>query len=65
MAIRAEVELARVDVNDSYGVTVWQARKSLDYSTEDARALAAEILRAADEGDRLERKDFGRAAGLR
>lgn len=57
MAIVAEVELARADVNDEYGVTVWQARKLLNYSTEDARDLAAEILRAADEGERLERED--------
>lgn len=57
MAITAEREVARADMNDSYGVAVWQERKLVDYSTEEARALAAEIVRAADEADRVERED--------
>jgi hypothetical protein len=63
MAITAEREVARADMNDSYGVALWQERKLVDYSIEDARALAAELLHAADEAERVEREDRTAAFG--
>jgi hypothetical protein len=57
MAIKAEREIARADMNDSYGVSVWQEGEIVDLSTEQAREYAAEILHAADEADRVEQED--------
>jgi len=63
MAITAEREVARADMNDSYGVSLWQVEELVDYTTEDARKLAAEIIAAADEADRVEAEDRTRAFG--
>ncbi len=57
MAIRAEVDMARVEVNDEYGVTLWQRRKTSYYTTEEARQLGEELLAAAAEADRIEAED--------
>jgi putative aminopeptidase FrvX len=57
MGITIEREVACADMNDSYGVTVWQERRSMDYSTAAARELAKEILAAADEADAESQKD--------
>lgn len=69
MAIRAEVEVARADMNDEYGVSVWQRRKLVDYTVEDARAFADEILHAADEAERVALEDrdasYGYVVGYR
>lgn len=42
------VELAEVDVNDDYRVELTQLRKVMDYSPQQARDLAGELLAAAD-----------------
>jgi hypothetical protein len=63
MAIRAEVEVARADVNDEYGVSLWQRKKLQDYQPEEARLLASELVRAADQADELERVDRAAAFG--
>lgn len=59
MPIKAEVEIARAEVNDDYGVTLWQRGSAMEYSTSDARALAAEMVAAADESDRVAAEDAG------
>lgn len=57
MPIMVEREVARADMNDSYGVTVWQDEPMLDLTTDQAREYAAEIVKAADEADRVEQED--------
>jgi hypothetical protein len=57
MPITTERTVALAMPDDAYGVEVWQERKTVNYSTDDARALAAEILAAAEEADRIERED--------
>jgi len=64
MAIKAEREVARADMNDAYGVTVWQEAAEMEYTPADARKLAAEIIRAADEADRVVAEDRQRAASI-
>lgn len=50
MAIQESVvvELATVEVNDDYRVEVRQIRKLVDYSAEQAEALAEELIVAAE-----------------
>ncbi len=57
MAVRDEVVLARADVNDAYGVTVWQRKKIADYTVEQAERLGSEILQAAAEARRVAAED--------
>jgi len=57
MAITAEREVARADMNDAFGVTVWQEATEMEYTPEDARKLAAEIVSAADEAERVAAED--------
>jgi membrane-bound ClpP family serine protease len=57
MAISQVREIARADMNDEYGVSVWQEKKLVNYSVGEARALAVEIGRAADEAERVARED--------
>lgn len=47
------VELAVVDVNDDYRVDLTQLHREMDYSPDQARALAAELSVAADRADWL------------
>jgi len=63
MAIVQETEVASAEANDSYGVTVWQHRKSVELSTAAAREYAQEILEAAAEADRLSQEDVAAAFG--
>jgi len=53
MALKAVREIARADMNDDLGVTVWQHRKQVAYTADEARELAREIAGAADEADRI------------
>lgn len=46
-------EVARVEVGDDYRVHVWQARKASSYTVTQAMTLARELVRAAEEADRL------------
>lgn len=46
-------EVARVEVGDDYRVHLWQARKASSYTVAQAVTLGAELLRAAEEADRL------------
>lgn len=46
-------EVARVEVGDDYRVHLWQARKASSYTTTQAMTLARELVRAAEEADRL------------
>jgi hypothetical protein len=57
MPITTERTVAQAMVNDAYGVELWQEHKAVDYTTDEARQLAAEILAAADEADTIERVD--------
>lgn len=43
--------MATVDVSDEYGVTVHQTRKRVEYTVDEARALAQSILQAAQDAD--------------
>jgi hypothetical protein len=49
MPIITEQVTASAELNDQYGVTVWQAKKTMPYTLDEARQLAAEILAACDE----------------
>lgn len=67
MAIKAVLEVARADLNDAYGVTLWVREELTDLSPDDADALARELLTAAAEARRAKTEDerpgaFGRAA---
>lgn len=55
------VELATVEVNDDYRVSLQQLRKELDYSPEQARALAVELHAAAERADWLFQRDHENA----
>ena len=57
MSITVMREVARADMNDNYGVTIWQDEEQVDLTTDQAREYAAEIARAADEADRIEQQD--------
>lgn len=57
MAITAVVEIARVEVSDEYGVTLWQKGTAFEYSVADARALAQELWSAASEAERALEED--------
>jgi len=46
-------EVARVEVGDDYRVHLWQARKASSYTVAQAVTLGAELLRAAEDADRL------------
>jgi hypothetical protein len=50
MAIVQETEVARAEVTQ-HGVRVWQHHRTVDYTPETARELAAEILEAASEAE--------------
>jgi len=63
MAIIKEHEVARADINDSYGVALWTIDPLTDLTTDEARELATELTRAADEADRIERQDRDAAFG--
>ena len=57
MGIKQERVIARADMNDEFGVSVWQEKKLKEYSIEEAYALADEISRAADEATRVRLED--------
>lgn len=63
MGIVISREVARADMNDEFGVTVWQERKLLDLTVEQARDYASEIWKAALEADRIRMDDVHRSAG--
>lgn len=48
---QVDVELAVVEVNDDYRVELWQFRRSVDYSPDQARDLALELRVAADQAE--------------
>ena len=55
MSIREQiiVEIATVEVNDEYRVELTQVLDRVDYSPEQARDLASELINAADEAERM------------
>lgn len=57
MGIELTREVARADMNDNYGVTVWQERKLMNYTPAEARALSTEIVNAAAEAERVAAMD--------
>jgi hypothetical protein len=57
MSITRETLIVRADMNDEFGVTVEQAQRQVDYTLPEARELAAEILRAVVEAERVTRED--------
>jgi len=57
MAITQEREIVRADMNDSYGVSLWVVDPIVDLTTDQARELAQQIVKAADEADRVEQED--------
>ena len=63
MAITQTREVARADMNDAYGVTCWQEVEMVDLTTDEARAYAEEILRAAEQADAIEAQDRDDAFG--
>jgi hypothetical protein len=63
MALTRETTVARADMNDEFGVTLYQAKKTADYTIAEARTLAAEILRAANEAERVARDDAWQSEG--
>ena len=63
MALTRETTVARADMNDEFGVTLYQAKKTADYTIAEARELAAEIVRAANEAERILRDDAWRSEG--
>lgn len=48
-----EVEVASVGVTDVYGVVLYAQERPLFLSSDEARALAAELMATAVEADRL------------
>jgi hypothetical protein len=63
MAIRRETTVARADMNDEFGVTLYQAKKTAEYTVGEARDLAAELVRAANEAERIARDDAWESEG--
>lgn len=63
MAIKAELEIARADMNDDLGVSVWLHKKLTDFTPDEARQFAREIAGAADEADHV-RAEMEREANL-
>ncbi|MEX1078900.1 MAG: hypothetical protein WED09_07315 [Homoserinimonas sp.] len=59
MAIVAEFEVARADLNDEYGVSLWVRKKLTEFTPDEAEALAEELLRAAAQGRALAVEDEG------
>lgn len=57
MALIVEREIARADMNDEFGVSIWQEHKLVEYTPDEARQLAREITAAADEADAIQRAD--------
>ena len=57
MAIKQERVIAWADMNDEYGVSVWQEKKLTNYTVEEALALSSEIIAAAKEAFRIREKD--------
>lgn len=57
MGISQVREVARADMNDQYGVTVWQEDELLELTVEEAVAFASEIIKAADEALRIRNED--------
>jgi len=58
MAIHSKQEIARADMNDDFAVSVWQHKKLVAYTPDEARQFAREIAAAADEADRIAAEDF-------
>jgi glyoxylate utilization-related uncharacterized protein len=44
-------------MNDQFGVTLYQAKKIAEYTITEARELAAELIKAANEAERIEQED--------
>ena len=63
MGITVEREVARADINDEGGVTVWQETPELALSIEQAREHAESILRAAAEAVRVRMDDVHESSG--
>lgn len=57
MAISQVREVARADMNDEFGVTCWQDQEQLDFTPDEAREYAREIVAAADQADAIRRAD--------
>lgn len=57
MPIITEQVTASAELNDQYGVTVWQQKKTVSYTREQARKLGEEILAACDEADTCVEQD--------
>ncbi len=57
MTQTAEVETFSAELTDSYGIQIWQFRKRFEYTVDEARAAAAEIVAACDEADRCLEED--------
>ncbi|WP_336991061.1 hypothetical protein [Leucobacter sp. VD1] len=55
MSIREQitVDIATVEINDEYRVELAQLRKVQDYSPEQARALADELIERANAADEM------------
>lgn len=53
MGIEIVREVARADMNDDLRVSVWQEKRELDLTPDEARQFAREITAAADEADRV------------
>lgn len=57
MAVTTEVETFSAELTDSYGIEIWQFRKRFEYTVDEARSAAAEIVAACDEADRCLEED--------
>jgi hypothetical protein len=55
-------DVARVEVNDDYRVTVWQRRKTMDYTPDEATAFARLLAEAAVESQAMMRLHLAEAA---
>ncbi|MFD4957123.1 hypothetical protein [Microbacterium sp. NPDC058389] len=56
--------LATVDISDGYGVELRQCRKRVDYTPEEAAALARELLQVAAEAKAAQEEDKAAARAL-
>lgn len=61
---RITVELATVEVDDEYRIELWQEKRRMRYTSEQARDLAIELIDAAERGDALISEDMAER-GLR
>ncbi len=66
MAIRETmtVDIAEVSMSDDYRVELWQEKKLVAYTTQQARDLALELIEAAGKIDTAIEEDL-KARGLR